>query len=68
MCITKNTALSMQQIINWCSVGGEDAGYNNHIMFKEVWDHEDKNECTKWRKAIHKEIANMTKMPSAGKD
>ena len=30
-------------------------------MFKEAWDHEDKNKRKKWRKAIHKDITNMTK-------
>ena len=52
----------MQEISEWCLVGGEYADYNNSITFREAWDHEDKNERKKWRKAIHKEITNMTKL------
>ena len=43
MRITENASLSMQEIIKWVLVGGEDANYNNPITFKEAWDHEDKN-------------------------
>ena len=60
MHITANTALSMQEIAEWRLVGGEDADYNNPIRFQEAWDHEEENERKKWRKAIHKEITNMT--------
>ena len=51
----------MQEIVKWCLVGGEDADYNNTIMFKEAWDHEDKNKHGKWCEAINKEITNMSK-------
>ena len=61
MRITENAALSMQEIFEWCLVGGKDSDCNNPITFKEAWDHEDENERKKWRKAIHKEITDMTK-------
>ena len=62
MSITESAALSMQEIAEWCLVGGEDADYNNPITFWEAWDHKDENEHNKWRKAIHKETTNMTKL------
>ena len=61
MCITEYAALSMQEISECCLLGGEDSDYNNPITFQEAWDHEEENKSKKWRKAIHKEIADMTK-------
>ena len=58
--ITKYTALSMQDIAEWCLVGGEDSNYNNPITFKGVWYYEDKDKHMKWHEAINKEIADMT--------
>ena len=54
MCITENISLSMQEVAEWCLVGGEHADYNNSIMFREAWDHERKSKFKKWCKAIHK--------------
>ena len=61
MRITENESFLMQEIAEWCLVGGEDADYNYPITFKEAWDHEDRNEREKWREAIHKKITDMTK-------
>ena len=61
MRITENALLSMQEIADQCLVGGEDADYNNPITFQEAWDYEEENKAKKQRKAIHKEITDMTK-------
>ena len=47
MRITENAVLSMQEISEWFLVGGEDADYNNPIMFQETWDHEEENKGKK---------------------
>ena len=61
MRITKNTSLSMQEIAEWYLVGEEDTNYNNLILFKESWYHEDENKYMTWNEGITKEIDDISK-------
>ena len=61
MRITETAALTMNDIVEWCLVGGKDANYVNPATFNEAWNHPNKNKCQEWRKAIRKEINDMTK-------
>ena len=61
MCITKTTALTMQNITEWCLVGGKGVNYIKPITFDDAWNHKEKSERQAWRDAIQKEISNMTK-------
>ena len=39
MRITKTAALTINDIAEWCFVGGEDADYVNPVTFDDVWNH-----------------------------
>ena len=61
MRISETAALLMQELVEWCLVGGEDADYTNPTTFNNTWNHVDENERIAWRDAIKKEINDMTK-------
>ena len=60
MRITKTAALTMNNIAEWCLVGGEDADYVNPTTFDKAWNHPIEKERQEWRDAIRKEINDMT--------
>ena len=61
MRITKTTALIMNNITKWCSVGIKNADYVNPVTFDKAWNHQDKDRHREWHNGIQKEINNMTK-------
>ena len=61
MRITKTAALTINDIAEWCLVGGKDANYVSPVTFDDAWNHPEDVERQAWRDAIKKEINNMTK-------
>ena len=61
MRITKTAELTMNDITEWCLVGGKDADYLNPVTFADAWNHLEDVERQAWRNTISKEINDMTK-------
>ena len=61
MHINKTTVLAMNDISEWCLVGGEEAYYVNSVTFDDTWNHPEDVRRQAWRDAIKKEINDITK-------